>query len=221
MPEYHSALYPDTEIEGQKFVCISFLKPQKDDLVAEKERFYGREFSKYFAAELKKVEQFKSENPNKKLSLHMEAFYKPTDKTVDEMYDGFVKFNKEKLDKKFNKKFNKEELVTERAVKVRGAFKTMEEASAHAKELSDKEGNLFDIYVATMGTWLLFNPRADITAEYADEKLNELIVSTEKEKAKRDFEFEQRKLALQQKMKEELEMEEEEESDDEEYEVKM
>lgn len=222
MPEYHDALFPDKEIEGQKFVCISFLKPQVEDMVVEKERFFGREFSKYFTAELKRVSTYVQENPKKTLSLHMEMFYNPTEESLDEMYDGFVKFNKDKLEKKFNKKYNQKSVVTERAVKVRGAFRTLEEASAHAKEVSDKEGNLFDVYVATMGTWLLFDPRADITSEYKDEKLNELIVSTEEQKFKKELEFEQRKLALQQKMKEEENVnvvEKEDESDDE-YEMK-
>ena len=50
------------------------------------------------------------------------------------------------------------------AVKMRGAFNTIEDANAHAKLLHE-EDPFFDIYVAPMYEWITIPPRTDMCEE--------------------------------------------------------
>lgn len=197
--EYNPFLARDPEMYGQKFICISFIKPKCKDVMLEKEKFYSKEFGKFYTAEMYKIFDYKLKHSSEPDSEHFKKFLNLNKDNFDELYDGFVLTNKSDLDKKFREFYAKGHYNTDSAVKVRGTFATLEEAEQHAKELRDKEDGLFNIYVATMGTWLLFEPPAGVDQVYMDDRLNKLITEKETEKFKQKIAHEERvrKMLLQ------------------------
>ena len=57
-PKYIDLLDEDKPISGQKFVCVSFVSPEK--ILKDKNRFFFKEFLKYydFTKSIKKFEQY-------------------------------------------------------------------------------------------------------------------------------------------------------------------
>lgn len=190
--EYNPFLARDEEMTGQNFICISFIKPKCKDVMVEKEKFYSKEFGKFYACEMQKIYKYKTEHPTEVDSDHFMKFLDLTKDSFDELYDGFVLTNKKALDVQFKTVFSNGHYNTDSAVKVRGTFATIQEAEAHAKDLRDKEDGLFNIYVATMGTWLLFEPPAGVDSVYMDDRLNKLINEKETDKFKQQMAHEER-----------------------------
>ncbi len=89
-----------------------------------------------------------------------------------------------------------------RGVKVRGSYKTLDAARARAKELqtSDESHNVF---VGSVGCWCPFNPVNinDVTPEYLNNKLNELVHKQMEDVDKKAQIFNQRKNKLSNKRK--------------------
>lgn len=79
-------------------------------------------------------------------------------------------------------------------VKIRGAFDSYEQASAHAQRLA-KIDSMFDIYVVDCYRWLNSQPDPNIIDKkvYSDPTLNTLMESYEAEQAKAKQLFEERK----------------------------
>jgi hypothetical protein len=81
-------------------------------------------------------------------------------------------------------------------IKVRGSFRTQEEAKKKAVELSEID-NDYDIYTVETGKFvpLVVDPDADIETEHLNEELNTLIKSykSSKEKANREWEANKQK----------------------------
>jgi hypothetical protein len=77
------------------------------------------------------------------------------------------------------------------AVKIRGAFSTMDDAKKHAERLQ-KQDSTFDIFVVDMYSWLPLPPDKGEIGEqhYADNKLEELIQGhvEELDRSKEEFE---------------------------------
>lgn len=77
------------------------------------------------------------------------------------------------------------------AVKIRGAFSTMDDAKKHAERLQ-KQDSTFDIFVVDMYAWLPLPPDKGEIGEqhYADNKLEELIQGhiEELDRSKEEFE---------------------------------
>lgn len=197
MTDFHPHIKPDKLVSSeQKWICISFLKPQMEKLELEKCKFYNHLFLCSYARQVRSLTEFRLSNPDTKLTEIMKSTLDPTEQELTDLYLQFITENKEKLDEDFNKEFNKENFVTERAVKVRGAFETQEEAMAHAKKLSKMENGLHNVYVAKMGTWLLFDPEKAVDIDYIDNTLNELLKKKDDERVKADLEYYHRKNKL-------------------------
>ena len=62
-------------------------------------------------------------------------------------------------------------------LKIKGVFKTLEEANKHA-EMLQKIDSVFDIYVVEMYSWLLVPPDPELMEQkHVDNRLNEMIGS--------------------------------------------
>lgn len=200
---HHPFIYPDPELPGQKYICISFLKPQMESLVEEKQKFIYEKFLRNYLNQLDPLIKFRLNNPNVQMTEHMKELLNPTDLELKGRVETFYETHKTELDNEFNELFNQKNYTTERALKVRGCFQTMEEASNHAKKLSDREGQLLNIYVATMGAWLLFDPVNVQSVEYQDETLDALLNSQDQEKIRSEMEFEERRHRMMDSIKKE------------------
>lgn len=204
-PKYVDLLTEDKPIAGQKFVCISFVSPEK--ILKKKEIYYFEQFLKkwefqksmeifvkflnFIAFKYKfdfndLYENFKEFTQDEETQKSFQQEQLKTD------YDTFVEQNMEELDKDFAKlnKFT----TTTRGVKVRGSYPTQEEAELRAKLLNEID-NSDDIFVGPVGVWLPWDPDASKTerVEYSEELLNQLMHEKKKNEEFAKMAFEERK----------------------------
>jgi hypothetical protein len=105
--------------------------------------------------------------------------------TIKEAYDDFIYAHSKKLEEQFHTKNNFQ--TTVRGVKLRGNYPTQEEATARAKKLQ-RNDPVHNIYVATVGKWLAWDPSPNDVAEqeYAEDQLNDLMKSYKENEEARD-----------------------------------
>jgi len=201
-PKYVDLLDEDQIIAGQKFVCLSFVSPEK--IIKQKELFYFNEFVKKYDIN-KSLEKFngfmqfiayKYKLSIEKLSADMKEFIAEEKDALDTMtmYDDFKTFvdiNEEKLDIDFNAKHNFQTSV--RGIKIRGSFATQEEAELRCRMIRELDPN-HDVFVGPVGTWLPWDPDAYKTGrvEYLEETLNQLMNEKQKNESAAKLEFEKR-----------------------------
>jgi hypothetical protein len=201
-PKYIDLCDEDPAIAGQKFVCMSFISPEK--ILKKRELFLFENFVKQWDLS-KSMEKF-SEFINfisYKHNLKVEdvindfnEFTKEEEKklkkyNIEDDYHNFI----DKHETRLNEIFNKENLfeTSVRGVKVRGSFSTQEEAEMKCKSLRENDPN-HDIYVGPVGVWVPFHPDAYRTGkvEFMEEELNQLHQEKIKNEAKAKQEFDQR-----------------------------
>ena len=86
-------------------------------------------------------------------------------------------------------------------LKIKGVFKTLEDANKHAAMLQ-KIDSVFDIYVVDMYSWLLVPPDPElIEQKHVDNKLNEMISTHRESQLKAKAYFDERKRDLTENIK--------------------
>lgn len=196
---YVDVLDEDPVISGQKFVCLSFISPEK--ILKDKNLYYFNAFLKTWDY-TKSVElynnfisfiSYKYNLNNQEIQDDLKEFIsqeqeKLTEENVTNDYKTFIENNEEQLQNKFNieNKFQ----TNVRGLKVRGSYNTQEEAEMRAKLLREKNP-AHDVYVGQVGMWMPFEPDAYKTGkvEYLENELNELMHAKNKneEEAKEEF----------------------------------
>jgi hypothetical protein len=198
--EYVDLLDEDKPISGQKYVCLSFISPEK--IIKQKEIFL---FEKYleqwdFSKSMEKFNNFLSFISYKYSFSFDDLITDLKEFVVEEKdnifmssltddYKSFLDVNEEKLEEEFNS-MNKFKTST-RGIKIRGSFGSQEEAELRCKMLRDYDPN-HDVYVGPVGIWVPFHPDAYKTGrvEYLEQELNELMNEKNKNEqfAKTQFE---------------------------------
>ena len=201
-PKYVDLLEEDKPIAGQKFVCLSFVSPEK--IIKQKEEFLYEEFIKQwdFKKSMEKFTQFLNfvafKYPSLSFDKVMADFNDFTKEegeslklasSISDDYKTFIDNNEEQLDQKFGELHQFQ--TSTRGIKVRGVFPTQGEAELRCKLLREVDSN-HDIYVGQVGMWVPFHPDAYKTGrvEYMEETLNQLMADKKKNEdmAKHDFE---------------------------------
>lgn len=201
-PKYVDLLEEDKPIAGQKFVCLSFVSPEK--IIKQKEEFMYEEFIKQwdFKKSMEKFTQFLNfiafKYPSLSFDKLMADFNDFTKEEGDSLklassvsddYKTFIDNNEEQLEQKFGELHQFQ--TSTRGIKVRGVFATQGEAELRCKLLREVDSN-HDIYVGQVGMWVPFHPDAYKTGrvEYMEETLNQLMADKKKNEdmAKHDFE---------------------------------
>jgi hypothetical protein len=198
-PKYVDVLDEDKPIAGQKFVCVSFLSPEK--ILKKKELFMFQEFLKQWDYS-KSMEKFiaflhfisvKYHLEFNSLTDDLQEFVKEEKQDLQSfnVADDFKTFvdNKEtELTEAFNKENSFETNV--RGLKVRGCFPTQEEAELRCKLIREDDPH-HDVFVGPVGMWMPWDPEAYKTGrvEYMEEHLNQLMNEKNKNEfhAKREF----------------------------------
>jgi len=134
-PKYVDLLEEDKPIANQKFVCVSFVSPEK--ILKQKEVFFFEEFLKKwdFNKSMEKFVQFlnflsyKYNLSFEDASNDFKEFVKEekealTSSSIDDEYKTFVDNNEEELDKLFGINYNFQ--TSTRGLKIRGVYTTME-----------------------------------------------------------------------------------------------
>lgn len=199
-PKYVDLCDEDAPIAGQKFVCMSFISPEK--VLKKREVFLFNQFVKQweFSKSMERYFDF----------IHFIAF--KYNLKVDGLINDFNDFVKEENDKlkksgieddyknfmdkqeeKLNEQFSRENSfqTSVRGLKVRGVFPTQEEAELKSKKLREQDPN-HDIFVGPVGIWIPWDPDAYKTGrvEFLEDELNALHKEKMKneEMAKKEFE---------------------------------
>jgi len=200
--KYVDLLEEDKPIAGQKFVCMSFVSPEK--ILKEKEIFYFEEFLKNweFNKSMEKFLQFINfisykynisfEDLNKDFKDFVQEEKANLSKSnLSDDYKTYLDNHEEELQKKFDLEHNFQ--TSTRGLKVRGVYPTEQEAELRCKMLREIDPN-HDIMVGPVGLWMPWDPEAYKTGrvEYMEEELNQLMHEKQKNEANAKAAFEQR-----------------------------
>jgi hypothetical protein len=201
-PKYIDLMDEDEQIAGQKFVCLSFVSPDK--LLKKREIYLFDRFVKEFDF-TKSMDKFAG-------FLNYVAYCYTLN--VEDLFDKFNNYVKEEssmlkeqgveddwknfLDKnedKYSEEFNREHSfqTSVRGLKVRGVFKTQDEAENKCKSLQKTDPN-HNIFVGPVGIWVPWDPEAYKTGrvEHMEEQLNQLHKEKMESEIKAKQQFEQR-----------------------------
>lgn len=184
-PKYVDLLEEDKPIAGQKFVCVSFVSPEK--VVKQKEVFFFEEFLKQWelSKSMEKFVQFLNYLSHvfridfDTIMQYFEEFVKEQkevicNSSINEEYQTFLDKNEQELENSFNAKHNFQ--TSTRGLKIRGVYPTLEEAELRCKMLREMDPS-HDILVGPVGIWMPWHPEAYKTGrvEYLEEELNQLM----------------------------------------------
>jgi hypothetical protein len=212
-PTFVDILEEDKAIAGQKYVCVSFISPDK--IIKQKELFFFEHFLKHFdfSKSMTKFQQFLNFvsykyniDFEKVMSDYKEFIETEKDNLIDDSieseYKNFIEHKEDELETIFSEKHNFQTSV--RGVKIRGSFPTQEEAEIRCKLLREQDPN-HDIFVGPVGVWMPWEPEAYKTGkvEYLEQELNQLMHEKVKNEEKAKHEFEQRVKETKQKAIEE------------------
>jgi hypothetical protein len=212
-PKYVDLLEEDKPISGQKFVCISFVSPEK--VLKQKEIFYFEEFLKNweFNKSMEKFLQFVNfisfkynisfEDLNKDFKDFVQEEKDNLSKSsLADDYKTYLDNNEVELQKKFDLQNSFQ--TNTRGLKIRGSYPTQEEAELRCKMLREIDPN-HDIMVGPVGVWMPWDPEAYKTGrvEYMEEELNQLMHEKQKNETDAKTAFEQRVKETKQKAIEE------------------
>uniref|UniRef100_A0A6C0ILV2 Uncharacterized protein n=1 Tax=viral metagenome TaxID=1070528 RepID=A0A6C0ILV2_9ZZZZ len=199
-PKYVDLCDEDPPIAGQKFVCMSFVSPEK--ILMKKEVYLFNQFIKQweFSKSMERYFDFihfiayKHSMDVEKLIEDFNEFVKEEatklqKSGIEDDYKNFLDKQEDKLQEQFSRDHSFQTSV--RGVKMRGVFPTQDEAENKCKKLRESDPS-HDIFVAPVGVWLPWDPDAYKTGrvEHLEEELNSLHHEKMKneEKAKKDFE---------------------------------
>lgn len=212
-PKYVDLLEEDKPIAGQKFVCVSFVSPEK--ILKQKEIFFFEEFLKKweFNKSMEKFIQFLNFTSFKynldfnSLTEDFKEFVKEEQETLNQNgisddYKTYLDNHEEDLEKKFSQTHGFQTCV--RGIKIRGSYPTMEEAEIRCKMLREADPS-HDIMVGPVGLWMPMDPEAYKTGrvEYLEEELNQLMHEKKKNETNAKNAFDQRVKESKQKAIEE------------------
>ena len=201
-PKYVDLLDEDKPIAGQKFVCLSFISPEK--ILKDKQRFFFQEFLKNYDFEksLEKFTQFvnflsfkyklNADNLNNDLKEFILSEKKTLQsESVEDDYKNFIDHYEDNLEEQFSST-NAYQTST-RGIKVRGVFPNQQEAELRCKMLRELDPN-HDVYVGQVGLWMPWEPEAYKTGkvEYLEDELNQLMHEKEENEKKAKLEFDKR-----------------------------
>jgi hypothetical protein len=201
-PKYVDLLEEDKPLAGQKFVCISFVSPEK--ILKAKEIFFFEEFLKKweFSKSMEKFVQFlnfisyKYKLTFDDVNKDFQDFVKEEQSellkgSMEDDYKTFLDQNEEDLENAFNVKNNFQ--TSTRGLKVRGVYPTLEEAELRCKMLREIDPN-HDVFVGPVGLWMPWDPEAYKTGrvEYIEDELNQLMQEKVKNESFAKSAFEQR-----------------------------
>jgi hypothetical protein len=208
-PKYIDLCDEDVPIAGQKFVCMSFVSPEK--ILKKRELYIFEQFLKQweFAKSMEKTTEFlgflaykynlKADDVMgdfKEFAKEEEAKLKSS--SLDDDFKTFMDKNEDRLNEQFGREHAFQTSV--RGLKVRGAFSTQEEAEMRCKKLRDIDPT-HDIFVGPVGMWIPWDPDAYKTGriEFMEEELNQLHSEKIKNETMAKEEFDRRVKETKQK----------------------
>jgi hypothetical protein len=201
-PKYVDVLDEDKSIAGQKYVCISFISPEK--IIQDKNTFFFQQFLKQWEMNksLEKFTQFLNFVSYKynltfdNLTKDLQDFCREEREnlfttSLEDEFKTYLDNNEEKLSTEYDSQ--NEFQTSTRGVKIRGSYPTQGEAELRAKVLREADPN-HDVFVGPVGMWMPFHPEAYKTGrvEYLEDELNQLMHEKNKNESRAKQEFDKR-----------------------------
>ncbi len=157
----------DPPINGQNYVCLSFVSPE--DIIEDRHAF----------------------NVSKYLQSIAKSEGKDFDKLMSQ-YNDFTYKHEDALQKEFDERNQFKTSI--RGVKIRGVYQSKQEAEMRAGKLHKSDSN-FHVFVGQVGYWLPWNPCADKIEDetFADTQLNELMTKYKENNVNKDIFYEEQK----------------------------
>ena len=201
-PDYVDLCEEDATIPSQKFVCISFISPEK--ILKQREQYI---FEKYvqqweFSKSIEKFGDFlnflsfKYKIKMDDIMADMKEYVEEEKKklksySITDDFNNFMDKNEDRITEEFNAKHEFHTSV--RGIKVRGSYSSQAEAELRAKKLRETDPN-HDIFVGPVGVWMPWDPDAYKTGrvEFMEDELNQLHHEKMKNEEKAKQEFDQR-----------------------------
>jgi hypothetical protein len=200
--KYIDVLDEDRHLNGQNFVCLSFVSPE--NILKQKEKFFFNEFIKGYDKEtsIKRFFNFLNylshiyELDMEDMTKEFNTFLKEEDKNIfnnelTEEYKNFLDKNEDKLQELFDQENQFQTSV--RGLKVRGVFEDIDEAKLRAESLRESDP-YNQIYVGEVGKWMPWEPVYYKTGqvEYLEPELNQLMHEKAKSEKEAKQKFDQR-----------------------------
>lgn len=182
--KYIDVLDRDAVIPAQKYVCVSFLSPEKE--LKAREQFFFSEFVKQwdFSHSVQKFGdflQFLSHKYRIEINDMMADYRDFVDAEKEELkqysceddYKTFLEKMEDVLQQRFDEQ--NEFRTSVRGFKVRGSYSSQKEAEKRAKKLRETDP-YHDILVGLVGAWMPWDPEAYRVGnvQYMEEELNQL-----------------------------------------------
>lgn len=201
-PKYVDLLDEDKPIANQKFVCCSFVSPEK--ILKQKEIFFFEEFLKSweYNKSMEKFVQFlnflsfKYNLSFDDITNDFKDFVKEEQANlaangITDDYKTFLDNKEEELEKAFGQVNNFQTSI--RGLKIRGVYPSMEEAEMRCKMLEEIDPN-HDVFVGPVGMWMPWDPVPYKTGRvvYMEEELNQLMSEKQKNETNAKAAFDQR-----------------------------
>ena len=157
----------DPPINGQNYVCLSFVSPE--DVIEDRHAF--------------------------NVSKFLQSICKSQDMEFDKVmgqYKDFTYKHEDSLQKEFDER--NEFKTSVRGIKVRGVYQSKQEAEMRASKLHKSDSN-FHVFVGQVGYWLPWNPCADKIEDeqFLDSGLNELMEKYKENNINKDLLYEEQK----------------------------
>ena len=157
----------DQVINGQNYVCLSFVSPEA--VIEERNAF--------------------------NVSKFLQSICKSKDMEFDKVMAQFKDFtykHEDSLQKEFDERNQFKTSV--RGVKVRGVYQSRQEAELRAGKLHKSDSN-FHVFIGQVGYWLPWDPCADKIEDetFADSQLNDLMTKYKENNVNKDIFYEDQK----------------------------
>jgi hypothetical protein len=201
-PKYVDLCEEDATIPSQKFVCISFISPEK--ILKQREQYMFEKFVQQweFSKSIEKFGDFinflsfKYKIKIDDVMVDMKEYVEEEKKklksySITDDFNNFMDKNEDRITNEFNAKHEFHTSV--RGIKVRGSYSSQAEAELRAKKLRETDPN-HDIFVGPVGIWMPWDPDAYKTGrvEFMEDELNQLHHEKMKNEEKAKQEFDQR-----------------------------
>ena len=196
-------LEEDAEIRGQRYVCLSFLSPEK--ILDDKRVFTFNKFTEQFCKDVNEL----FGNMKIKYPDDADTFQTVADRYrflfnkrhMQEEYKYFMDEKSEELDREFSETVDYQTNV--RGIKVRGCYDSMREAQIRSEVLKRKDKK-HNIFIAQVGCWCPWDPCADQIDDqhYGEDQLNTLMQKYKENQAHKDEVFDERKEEMLEAQKE-------------------
>lgn len=181
----------DPAIPGQKFVCLSFISPEK--ILEDKHLYYMWHYKRHLQSKIEELngklkEALNSEDTGVEINKTESCSFKQ----FKEMFLDFEYAQHNKIEEKFHEL--NDFTTTVRGLKVRGVYDTQREADFRAKQLRSRDPS-HHVFRGQVGAWLPWDPSPDDIAdqEYAEEELNTLMKKKKENEINKNLHWEEEK----------------------------